>query len=185
MQMLSQRTRKSVRMHKRARTRTNTYTHTHAHTHSLHKAHEIWIESKGEHQQIDTAGAAQQQQQPNNDSDDDDDAFGVPVCFCTGVCICMQTCKCVATPWCSGSEKPIHTQNVCCCCCACLPACENFENCKINARDTRHSQKIQQQQQHQHQHHTTNAWKKQRTQRNENINGELASANNYNRNKQM
>lgn len=98
----------SVRVNQWGCTHTNTNAHTH--THSLHKAHEIWIESKGEHQQIDTAGA----QQPNNDSDD---AFGVPVCFCTGVCICMRTCECVATPRCSGSEKPIHTQNVCCASC--------------------------------------------------------------------
>lgn len=75
--------------------------------------------------------------------------------------------------WQRCSEKPIHTQNVCCCCLR-----KVFLSIAKSTRDTRHSHK-----RYNNDNttlHTNVERNGRRTQRNENINGELASANNYN-----
>lgn len=168
--MLSLQTRKSVRMH------THTYTNEHLHTHALiTSTYEIWIESKEEHQQIDTAGAAERRRRRIW-------CMPVYVCVCVFAQVCASACK-RANVWQRQprcSEKPIHTQNIVCCASACLPVWKlwKLQNQRAGhtplTKDTTTTI-------HTLQMHA----KKQRTQRNENINGELASANNYNRNKQM
>jgi len=113
------------------------------------------------------------------DSDDDDsdvDAFGELVFsqaahlhrqVCASACEYARVCVSVRQ---RCSERETNTYTICM-----LPA-KKFLSIAKSTRDTqpttRHSQKIQQQ------HYKCR--KKQRTQRNENINGELASANNYN-----
>lgn len=144
MQMLSQQTRKSVRMH----THTHTYTNEHLQTHALitQSTHEIWIESKEEHQQIDTAGAAERRRRR---------IWCVSVyVFCTGVCICMQTCECVATP--ATLQRETNTYTKYCMLCLCLPAC--VKTLRI-AKSTRGTHATHKRYNNNNTTHTTNACK--------------------------
>lgn len=138
MQMLSQQTRKSVRMHThehlQERTLTNTRTHYTKHTRNMNRV---------------------QRRTSANRHSGGSRTTSTTHLVCVCVCV-LHRCvhlhanvrMCGNASHAAARNQYIHKILYAVPLPACL--CENFENCKINARDTRHSQKIQQQQHYTH-----------------------------------